>query len=430
MSDLPEGWAEESLGTAGNLRARRPAPFDGVRPYIATADVDASRVTPAQHVSFARRPARAQLMLRTLDVLQAKMRDTDKGLLVPRELDGALASSGFAQFVPSDVGNEPRFFFHLLRSANFLRTKNALCVGSTQQAISDSALAQIRTLIPPRDEQRLVAEVLSSAEEAIRETERLIEKLEWMKTGLRVDLMTRGVGDDGRLRGSSEDSGASNSTLIGEVPKSWSVVPLGDLLADGPRNGVYKSAAAIGRGALIVGQLAFTQDDSVDFTRARRAVSSTAELEIFGLKKGDLLVTRVFATRSGVGRSILVPTVPEPSLYESNMMRLRVRTTVVRPEFLFVWLKMPAARRLIEAWSYSSNQTSINQRAFKSIPCPRPPIEEQDEIVERLGAHDRAILQERDTLRKLRLLKAGLDADLLTGRVRTTVVAEAAEAVA
>ena len=52
--------------------------------------------------------------------------------------------------------------------------------------------------VPPIAEQRRIAEILDTADEAIRSTERLIAKLEQAKQGLLHDLLTRGIDDTGR----------------------------------------------------------------------------------------------------------------------------------------------------------------------------------------------------------------------------------------
>ena len=49
-------------------------------------------------------------------------------------------------------------------------------------------------------EQRRIAEILDTADEAIRSTERLIAKLEQGKQGLLHDLLTRGIDEIGHLR--------------------------------------------------------------------------------------------------------------------------------------------------------------------------------------------------------------------------------------
>ena len=54
--------------------------------------------------------------------------------------------------------------------------------------------------IPAHREQRRIAEILSTLDEAIEQTEALIAKHQQIKAGLMHDLFTRGVTPDGHLR--------------------------------------------------------------------------------------------------------------------------------------------------------------------------------------------------------------------------------------
>src|SRR5690606_17171407 len=155
--------------------------------------------------------------------------------------------------------------------------------------------------------------------------------------------------------------------------KAWEVTSLRACLESNPTNGIYKPASLIGRGALIIGQTAITPDRSIDFSLARRAVVSVAELDAGGLREGDVLVSRVFATVQGVGQPALVPALSEPAVYESNMMRLRPSASVLRPGVLFRWLQSPTLRSLLEGRVNASNQASVNQRSLNLLPVPQPP---------------------------------------------------------
>jgi type I restriction enzyme S subunit len=55
-------------------------------------------------------------------------------------------------------------------------------------------------LIAPPVEQRRIAEILSTLDETIEQTEALIAKYQQIKAGLMHDLFTRGVTPDGKLR--------------------------------------------------------------------------------------------------------------------------------------------------------------------------------------------------------------------------------------
>lgn len=195
---------------------------------------------------------------------------------------------------------------------------------------------------------------------------------------------------------------------------------MGTLMDGAPRNGIYKPASDIGEGALLIGQTAFTSLGSVDASLARRARLTRAEQEMFGLRREDLLVSRVFATREGVGQPVLVPEFGEPAVFESNMMRVRCNADLVRAPYLFYWLKHRASRAWLMSRAFASNQASINRETLCGVLVHLPPVYEQDQIMSMISAEDARLEREVDQLMKLKQLKSGLMDDLLTGRVRVT----------
>jgi type I restriction enzyme S subunit len=270
-------------------------------------------------------------------------------------------------------------------------------------------------------EQLCVARILDIVDTAIRQTEAIIEKLKQVKQGLLHDLLTRGIDENGELRPpQSEAPHLYKQSPLGWIPKEWEISTIGENLVEPPRNGLYKPPSLIGRGTLLIGQTAFTRDGSVDFSLARRAVATNKELDYFHLQASDLLVTRVYATPSGVGLPYLVPSLNEPAVYESNMMRLRSREENMNPEVLFMWLRSEPMRRQIVATISTSNQSSINQAALSSITIARPELAEQLLIVGMSARLSSRQTEELKVLRQLQALKAGLMSDLLTGRDRVT----------
>ena len=318
-------------------------------------------------------------------------------------------------------GNDPRFVAKLFQSAPVFAEAVATSIGTKMPRTSWSALQQFEVFAPRLPEQRRIAEILDTLDEAIRGTERVIAKLQQMKQGLLHDLLTRGIDDNGELRDPERHPEQFKDSPLGRIPNGWRVARLREALLKAPQNGLYKPASAIGRGVLMVGQTAFTPERSIDFTLARRAQATHGEVGNWGLREGDVLVARVFATVAGVGQPVLVPRVPEPAVYESNMMRLAVDTKQIRSALLFHWLRHPHARRHVVANANSSNQTSINQVGLGSVPLALPGLDEQAAMLGAVASTDSRLQQESYFVDKLRTLKHGLMDDLLTGRVRVSV---------
>ena len=68
-------------------------------------------------------------------------------------------------------------------------------------------------------EQAKIAEVLSTVDRAIEETEALIAKQQRIKTGLMQDLLIRGIDEHGNLR--SEQTHKFKDSPLGRIPVEW-----------------------------------------------------------------------------------------------------------------------------------------------------------------------------------------------------------------
>lgn len=83
------------------------------------------------------------------------------------------------------------------------------------------------------NEQQSIAEILSTVDEAIEQTEALIAKTQQIKTVLMHDLFTRGVTPDGQLRPAREQAPELyKESPLGWIPKDWTATRLGQLLHD------------------------------------------------------------------------------------------------------------------------------------------------------------------------------------------------------
>ena len=98
--------------------------------------------------------------------------------------------------------------------------------GSTFEAINSSELKRWPILHPKdKAEQAKIAEVLSTVDRAIEETEALIAKQQRIKTGLMQDLLTRGIDEHGNLR--SKQTHEFKDSPLGRIPVEWDPMPLG-----------------------------------------------------------------------------------------------------------------------------------------------------------------------------------------------------------
>ncbi|MDP3105181.1 MAG: restriction endonuclease subunit S, partial [Candidatus Methanoperedens sp.] len=90
--------------------------------------------------------------------------------------------------------------------------------GSMSKRVKWRDLATFEIPLPPKEEQRRIADMLWAAEDCIVKNEKLVEMTEIYKKTLMNELLTKGIGH--------EDF---KGTEIGKIPQDWKVGELGDV---------------------------------------------------------------------------------------------------------------------------------------------------------------------------------------------------------
>jgi type I restriction enzyme, S subunit len=297
--------------------------------------------------------------------------------------------------------------------------------GTAEQAIKGQTLnmAKLRQLaiaVPPFSEQRRIAEVLDTADEAIRQTEGLIAKLKQTKQGLLHDLLTRGLDENGELRDPVVHPEQFKDSPLGRIPREWNVVSVGDLLTGRPQNGFSPKEADAPTGTLMLGLGCLTPDGFVP-RHLKYAPLEDTRVRSTLLHDGDVLVSRS-NTRDLVGLVGVYRDIGHPCIYPDLMMRLTPGPSI-SGEFLALLLMHYSVRRQLTsaASGTSGSMVKISGSVVMGALALSVPQREQSRIMDRLEHQQARIRAEQAYRDKLVLLKKGLMQDLLTGRVRVPV---------
>jgi type I restriction enzyme S subunit len=272
-------------------------------------------------------------------------------------------------------------------------------------------------LVPPLSEQRRIAEILDSADEAIRATERVIAKLKQVKKGLLLDLLTRGLDENGHLRDPEAHLEQFKESALGRIPRSWKVYRLDDLPITYP-NGNY--------GEMYPRAEDFT-DRGVPFIRANNIKLGTvvsdemrfispelhAKLTRGHLKPGDVLIT----TRGELGNVALVPEQYFGANINAQLVIIRSTDTSISRWF-FYSAQTNRFHRQIRELTTGTALKQLPASKLKQIQIVLPSENERSKIITLVNANDARIRAEEAKLAKLKQVKRGLMDDLLTGKVR------------
>jgi type I restriction enzyme, S subunit len=334
---------------------------------IGSIDTQCKVIVNPKRLESESAPSRAKQNIRKDDVLVSMTRPNLNAVaLVPEELDGAVASTGFQVLRTAQL--EPRWLYYFTQTDTFVRTMSARVQGVLYPAIRPSDIFNHALPLAPLSEQRRI----------VAEIESLLSDLD---AGVRS------------LNANNERLRVLRSAVLNSVfsCSRYTLAPLSKLIASGPKNGLYKPADCYGLGVPIVRIDDFQDEFLRQVDQLRKLKIDAAEFVSYGLREGDLLINRV-NSMSHLGKCLVVPPHLCSAVFESNIMRISL-TSDVDPRWVALFLQSPVGRgRLIKNAKQAVNQASINQADVGSTLIPLPCRAEQ---VDRVSELDRQLTANR-----------------------------------
>lgn len=278
------------------------------------------------------------------------------------------------------------------------------------------------------DGQRRIAEILSTVDESIEQTEALIAKYQQIKAGLMHDLFTRGLSPEASAKGDvtwtlrptyKQAPHLYKESPLGWIPKEWEIVHVEDLCSDivdcphsTPAYGP-SGVPCIRTADMQPGQLLLDQAYKVTEEEYRERVARLVP------QKGDVIYSR-----EGERLGIASPVDYERVCLGQRVMLLRPGYKT-DPDFLVWAMNTPGFYRRIVSGLGATTSPHVNVGDIRKAMLTRPSAAEQEMIGSLITRSSAFVSAEELHLVKLRQIKHGLLHDLLTGRVRVKVAAPA-----
>ncbi len=301
------------------------------------------------------------------------------------------------------------FWFRCEQAWQQVRTAyHGIIGGLTREDVSNFVLP-----LPPLAEQRAIAHVLRTVQEAQEATGRDIAALKELKKSLMRHLFTYGpvpVGDVG-----ATDRPPLRETEIGPVPAHWQVVRLGEV-CERFQYGYTASAVREPLGPKFL-RITDIQEGQVNWTTVPYCECRQEDLEKYKLHVGDI----VFARTGSVGKAFLITKLPETAVFASYLIRVKV-SKGVSSKYCYFFMQSQIYWQQIASQVHGAVQPNVNATQLKRLPIPLPPLAEQREIARILQAVDAKIAAEEKRQQALAALFKSLLANLMTGKVRVGAV--------
>lgn len=386
-NNLPNNWELIKLVEHLDFLPTGVKEYNGTKKYYSTGSIQDNSFIPEGKFTFTNRPARANRIAVKGDVFQARMKDTDKGILIDDKLGGQLFSTGFIQVRPYGNTYHNKLLYYLIKSDLFLSQKNELATGSTQEALTDSKAKEIQIPLPPLPEQHRIVARLDALMEKVDSNKQRLDKIPQLLKRFRQSVLAAAV--SGRL---TEDWRAKN----GEVP----IYPSENKIEnydwrhlDFPVTWRWDHIKNIGEH--ILGKMLDAAKNKGEPTLYLRNVSvrwfefdletlteikATKEDKIkFDLRNGDLFVCE----GGEPGRAAVWSKGKNNYIFQKAIHRIRLNE-FVNPYWVLYNLKADADGGHLETLFTGTGIKHLTLKSLSKYPVAIPPLVEQQEIVRRV----------------------------------------------
>jgi type I restriction enzyme, S subunit len=296
----------------------------------------------------------------------------------------------------------------LAKYLNFLNL-NRLKRKGGQPLITQTILHELKLLLPPLPEQRAISRVLRAVQQAREGRLREIALERERKAALMEHLFRHGTKGE-----------ATKQTDIGEMPESWGIVKLGEVVT-ATQYGL--SLRGNSEGSYPILRMNCLVDGYVNDSNLQYVDLKEGDFDRFRLNKGDLLFNRTNSCDL-VGKTGLF-NLNGDFVFASYLIRIAVHTSRLLPEFINYYINMNTIQiRLRMLASRGVSQSNINATKLKDFLIPLPSCPEQKIVVDTLRACDAKIAAlEHEARLHDELFRAMLE-ELMTGRLRAGALAE------
>lgn len=329
--------------------------------------------------------------------------------IVPPALDGAVVSNEYSVLRPKSKFLL-EFLGYLSHSIYFQQTCFHASVGvDVEKMIFDcERWLEFKFHLPPLHEQRRIAEILSSVEEAIAATRAVIDQTRKVKQGVLERLLTKGIGHT-RFK----------QTEIGEIPEGWNVEALGSIVLR-LEAGVSVNSENRPRQGGELGILKTSCVSAGTFNPGEhKAVLATERDRVKIPVKGDSIIISRMNTPHLVGANAYVEKDFDDLYLPDRLWQL---STSEYARWLAYLLASDRTRDRLSAIATgtSGSMKNISKPKLLELRFAIPSKSEQQAIASTVQKIDASIEADEQTLEGQIATKSALMSDLLTGRKRVT----------
>lgn len=314
-------------------------------------------ITAAPEILGADAPSRARKEICKGDVLVSTVRPNLNAIaVVPPDLDGQIASTGFCVLRPNRTAIVGKYLFYFTTTPHFVGILSSKVRGAHYPAVSDGDVKEIELPLPTLSEQRRIVEILDQANELRNKRADADDRAARILPALFYKIFGDPATNPKRWPTNNLSNVAGKDGLI--TDGDWI---LSENMDDNGRVRLLQ-LADIGMGTFLDKSRKFITESKFD------------ELKCTEVKKGDVLISRM---ADPIGRACIVPTLPDRLITAVDVTIVRPDKSIALPEYLLALCNSKYFLDRCELAASGTTRGRITRRNLENIQIPIPPIGKQ-----------------------------------------------------
>ncbi len=287
------------------------------------------------------------------------------------EFDGICANTTFTLESNEDELLQDLLPF-IMQTETFTEHSIKQSRGSVNPYINWKDLAWYEFALPPKDEQRRIADILWAVDENVNQLNRCIQQAERLRRLVLSQVILKGLNHK-----------EYQDTNIGRIPVSWRlarVEEVGKVQLGRQRAPQYQTGAYL-RPYL---RVANVFDGYLDLEDVLQMDFDEQDFEKYMLRSGDILLNEG-QSRELVGRSCIYHGEIEGCCFQNTLIRYQTSAQII-PEYIFGYFQHAFYQGIFAQIARQTTSIAhLGADRFANLLIPIPPISEQLEIVKYLN---------------------------------------------
>lgn len=299
----------------------------------------------------------------------------------------------------------PGFLAFILNAEKLWDFANANAAGTMSKRVKWRDLGTYEFLLPPKDQQKKLADLLWAGDEVVESYQNLGEALLIEYKSYCKEYLSNPLAKHNKFKEIEMPSAYQTKYNKAKVPQNWNLFKLSDVLID--VQGGFAEGQRDDNGIAQLRMNNVTRKGTLDFTDVTK-IPVRENLKRYTIEKNDVLFCNT-NSEDLVGKSVFFDEPPFEMVFSNHFTRLRGNKEILEQKFLYLWLKyhfeIGLFQRRCTKWI---GQAAVQSENLLSLKILVPTLKEQTMMIDVTSKFEENIIEIQKQVNQSKLVQAFL----------------------